>query len=564
MLRTSDGDRVLTVDELQRLDELRRYDPAELGVDGALDRLAELAGRACHAPIAVISFVDERQQQFLARWNVPESLGEGIPRELSICAHLIEHREPLYVIEDLAADARFGRSPLVLQLGLGFYASVPLVTPGGSTLGTVCVVDHKPRTLDAGEARELGLVRDQVMELLETRRELGELRRSEALRQEAVEALVATQHDLQARIDLRTREIEAAHQKTRQILERIGDAYLVLDRDARVVYVNPRATQMLGRSAAELAGKQLWAEFPGGGGQLREPYERALREQTAATVQVRYAPWDRWFEGRIHPAPDGAAMVFTEITDRKRAEAEAERFRQWLIEAQRVAHVGSFEFDIAGDRVVWSDEMYKIYGVSLGTTIAGYKDFLSRVHPEDLERTQRIVGEAMDKGTPMIYDHRIVRSDGTTRVLHTRAQALRDEGGVARIVGCCWDVTELHAASAALQRNVALLAATLEVTSDGLLVVDAAGKITAHNAQLTALFTVPAGGGAQTLEGLAAQLADAEQLLGRARALGPADVSFDTLTLRDGRRVEARSRPHLVDGEVAGRVWSFRPAPQPA
>jgi hypothetical protein len=98
-------------------------------------------------------------------------------------------------------------------------------------------------------------------------------------------------------------------------------------------------------------------------------------------------------------------------------------------------------------------------------------------------------------------------------------------------------------------------------TSDGLLVVDAAGKTTAHNAQLASLFTVPTDGSWQTLAGLAAQLADPEQLLARARSLGPADVSRDTLVLRDGRRVEARSRPHLVDGQVAGRVWSFRPAP---
>jgi len=562
MLRTDDGDRSMTVDELQRLDELRRYEPAELGVDGALDRLAELAARSTHAPVAVISFIDERHQRLVARWNVPASLGEAIPRELSICAHMIERREPVYVIEDLAADPRFGSSPLVQRLGFGFYASVPLVTPGGSTLGTVCIVDVRARTLDADERRELQLVRDQVMELLETRRELGELRRSEALRQEAVEALVATQHDLQARIDLRTREIETAHTKTRQILERIGDAYLVLDRDAHVVYVNPRASQVLGRSAAELVGKELWAEFPGGDGQLRGPYERAMREQTPATVQLRYVPWDRWFEGRIYPSPDGSAMVFTEITARKRAEAEAERFRQWLVEAQRVAHVGSFEFDIGADRVVWSDEMYQIYGVPLGTTISGYRGFLARVHPDDLARTQQIVGDGIAAGTAMVYDHRIVRSDGSTRILHTRAEALRgDDGQVARLVGCCWDVTELHEASAALQRNVALLAATLEVTSDGLLVVDAAGKTTAHNAQLTSLFTVPADGVGQTIAGLAAQLADPEQLLARARSLGPADVSLDTLVLRDGRRVEARSRPHLVDGQVAGRVWSFRPAP---
>ncbi|HEY2745214.1 MAG TPA: PAS domain-containing protein, partial [Polyangia bacterium] len=423
MLR-ADGQSAMSVDELPRLDELRRYELFEGGSEEAFDRLAELAAHACAAPTAVISFVDDRQQRFFARWNVPNGIGEAIPRELSICAVMIERPYPLAVIEDLAEDPRFARSPLVQRQGFRFYASVPLVTPGGYTLGTVCVVDQAPRSLAAVQARMLTLVRDQVMELLEARRELGELRRSEALRQEAVEALVATQRDLQQRIELRTREIEAAHQKTRTILERIGDAYLVLDRQGRLVYVNPRASQILGRAADELVGKELWTEFPGGGGALRGPYDRALADKSNATVEVHYAPWDRWFEGRIYPSPDGgAAMVFTEISDRKRAEAAAEEIRHRLVEAQRVAHVGSFEFDIANDRVVWSDETYRIYGVPIGETIAGYRGFLGRVHPDDLERTQRIVGEAIAAGAKMVYDHRIVRDDGSVRILHTRAEA---------------------------------------------------------------------------------------------------------------------------------------------
>ncbi|HEY2749164.1 MAG TPA: hypothetical protein VGL86_31310, partial [Polyangia bacterium] len=126
---------------------------------------------------------------------------------------------------------------------------------------------------------------------------------------------------------------------------------------------------------------------------------------------------------------------------------------------------------------------------------------------------------------------------------------------------CCWDVTELEEATSALKRNAALLAATLQVTSDGLIAVDAAGNVTAHNAQLAGLFALPVAGGEQrTIESIAAQLEDPSQLLGRVRSLGPRDESVDTLALRDGRRVEARSRPQLVDGQVAGRVWSFRPA----
>lgn len=553
------------LDELPRLDELRRYELVEAGPDGSLDRLAELAARVCHAPIGYISFVDETHQRFLARWGVPGEVGDEVPKGESICAHALERPEPIFTIEALASDPRFGQLPLVQGLGLGFYAGAQLVTPGGFVLGTVCVIDRRARTLDADETRGLLLVRDQVMELLEGRRELGELRRSEGLRQEAVEALLATQRDLQARIDLRTREIEAAHTKTRQILERIGDAYTVLDGAARFVYVNRRAAEILGRTADELLGKEIWSTFPGGGGALRDPYDRAVREQRPVTVQMRYAPWDRWFEGRIYPSPDGAAMVFTEITDRKRAEDEVERSRRRLVEAQRVAHIGSWEWDLSRDEVVWSDELYRIYGVPLGAPLGGYQGFLARVHPDDLQSTQKTIGAAIESGTPFVYDHRIVRADGAVRMLHTRGEAIKVDGKLERLVGACWDVTELDQATRANRRTVALLEATLQVTSDGLVVVDAAGEVTAHNAALAALFHFPADTPPkQALARVAEALVDPAQLTARARSLGPADESTDVLQLRDGRRIEARSRPHVVDGEVAGRVWSFRAAPPAA
>ena len=233
MLAGEDGDSAVSldeelrlVDEQPRLDELRRYDLEGDVADAALDRLAELAARVCHAPMGVISAIDDRYQRFLARWGVPSEVGDEIPKRQSICASAIAHPDSLLVLEELTRS-RYAQLPIVTALGLTFYAGAPLVTPSGYALGTVCVVDRRQRTCDAGEARGLSLVRDQIMEVLEARRELGELHRSEALRQEAVEALVATQRDLSHRIELRTRDIAAAHRKTRELLERIGDGYVV-------------------------------------------------------------------------------------------------------------------------------------------------------------------------------------------------------------------------------------------------------------------------------------------------------------------------------------------------
>jgi len=547
MLAGEDGDSVLSLeaeprlDEQPRLDELRRYDLEGDVADPALERLAELAARVCHAPMGVISAIDDRYQRFLARWGVPSEIGREIPKQQSICASAIAQPESLLVIDELTRS-RYADLPLVTVLGLMFYAGAPLVTPSGYVLGTVCVVDRRQRTLDPGEARGLSLVRDQVMELLEARRELGELRRSEALRQEAVEALVATQRDLSQRIELRTRDIAAAHQKTRELLERIGDGYVVLDRAWNYVYVNQRGAQLFGRTPAELIGKHIWAEFPEGVGQpFQRAYERALKEQVAITLEACYQPWNRWFENRIYPSPDGVAIFFTEVTERRRAEQEAEKVRRRLVEAQRVAHVGSWEWEVAANAVTWSDELYRIYGVPIGAVLGGYEGFLSRVHPDDLEKTKRTIAAAVEHGTPFIYDHRIVRTDGTVRMLHTRGEAIVVDGKLARLVGCCWDVTELDAATRAHRRTAALFEATLQVVDEAVVVVDNAGNVSAHNEQGKAFVPLPAA------------------LVDRARAVGANDVSDATVTLPDGRRVQARSRPHVVDGRVVGRVWGLRP-----
>jgi PAS domain S-box-containing protein len=549
MLAGDDGDSALSldcVDEQPRLDELRRYDLERDVADPALDRLAELAARVCHAPIGVISAIDDRYQRFLARWGIASEIGGEILRQDSICASTLSKPESLLVLDELA-QSRYANLPVVRGLGLTFYAGAPLVTPSGYVLGTVCVVDKRQRTLDPAEARGLSLVRDQIMELLEARRELGELRRSEALRQEAVEALVATQRDLSHRIELRTRDIAAAHHKTRELLERIGDGYVVLDRAWNYVYINQRGAQLFGRTPDELIGKHIWTEFPEGVGQpFQRAYERALKEQVALTLEACYQPWNRWFENRIYPSADGVAVFFTEVTERRRAEQEAEKVQRRLVEAQRVAHVGSWEWDVGADSVTWSDELYRIYDVPIGSPLGGYEGFLSRVHPDDLAQTKRTIASAVEHGAHFIYDHRIVRPDGSVRMLHTRGEAIVTDGKLARLVGCCWDVTELAAATRASRATAALFAATLQVVDEAVVVVDDAGNVSAHNAQAKAFVPLPAA------------------LVDSARRLGAHDVSDATVTLSDGRRVQARSRPHVVDGRVVGRVWGLRPLPSTA
>jgi PAS domain S-box-containing protein len=113
-----------------------------------------------------------------------------------------------------------------------------------------------------------------------------------------------------------------------------------------------------------------------------------------------------------------------------------------LLEAQEVAHVGSWEWDIAADLVWWSDELYRIYGLGRREAI-GYETFLGRVHPDDRSTVDGIVRQAMATGEPFAFDHRVVHDDGSVRLLYGAGRVIRDSSSrPIRMVGIGHDITE--------------------------------------------------------------------------------------------------------------------------
>src|SRR5688572_25179155 len=136
--------------------------------------------------------------------------------------------------------------------------------------------------------------------------------------------------------------------------------------------------------------------------------------------------------------------VLNERLERKVASRtdELQKANERLIEAQEVAHMGSWEWDVGANRVWWSDGMYRIYGIAAGTVI-GYETFLERVHPDDRALVAATVSRAMADGLPFTFDHRIIRPDGTTRVLHANGRVIRDAvSHPIRMVGTGVDITE--------------------------------------------------------------------------------------------------------------------------
>jgi GAF domain-containing protein len=156
-----------TNNEPQRLAALKEYGILDTAEEQSFDDIVVLATSICKVPIAMVSLVDESRQWFKARVGVTR---RQTPRDVAFCAHAILQPEPL-IVPNALLDPRFADSTLVTRdPHIRFYAGFPLIDHEGFALGTLCVLDQKPRRLSAPQQAAMSALSRQVMALLELRR----------------------------------------------------------------------------------------------------------------------------------------------------------------------------------------------------------------------------------------------------------------------------------------------------------------------------------------------------------------------------------------------------------
>jgi PAS domain S-box-containing protein len=358
--------------------------------------------------------------------------------------------------------------------------------------------------------------------------------------------------------------------KYAQILfQQLPGAVWTTDRDLRLTYVTGRLVNNM--SPLATPGMTVYDVIG-----TRDPADRAIACHRAALLgepqSLEYQLNDQWYEVFIEPLRDeneaivGCIASAFDFTEQRATQERLARSEAMLAQAQRAAHIGSFEWDIASNIMTWSDELHRIYGLQPGQFKGTYEAFLTHVHPDDVERAKSLIFDALRKGSPFVHEYRIIRTDGSVRTLQTRGDIVAGhEGHALHMAGSCWDITELREAMDGLKWARSLLEATIEATADGLLVVDSCGSVTTYNKRFLSLWHIPHDLAQQRndeklLAYVCDQLENPAQFLNGTRQLyrHPERETFDIQHFKDGRVFERLSRPQKIGDTIAGRVWSFR------
>ncbi|MCP3733950.1 PAS domain S-box protein [Sphingomonas sp. RP10(2022)] len=423
--------------EARRLAALSRYAVLDTPSEPAFDEIASLAAAICGAPIAIVNFIGDGRQYFKAE------VGLGVrstPLETSFCVRALLE-EDFLLIPDAAADPCFANSPLVAgEPHLRFYAGALLKTGDGHPIGTLCVLDHRPRDLDAVQQQALRTLARQVMTALDLR--------------------------------LAAMEAERERARHRAIVDSARDAAIIVtDMDGRITDWSAGAEAIFARPEADMVGQSLAVI-------LADDDAVAVVAQTMRdAVAHGGAGVERWYargdgerfraSGTLSPLRDadgrhrGFVQTLRDRTEDNRATtalAEAKGRLRW---AQEAGGVGIFE--VGEDGVLHgTPEFCRLYGLDVCETLPATA-FEALVVAEDRHLVS--AADTRAAGTaPLDVEYRIRRADtGELRWIARRGEIQRDATGhPIGFAGVALDITDRVRTREALAAERELLAQMFE------------------------------------------------------------------------------------------------------
>jgi PAS domain S-box-containing protein len=262
--------------------------------------------------------------------------------------------------------------------------------------------------------------------------------------------------------------LRESEERQRRLLENLKGSHFIYVHDTQGVfqYLSESVTDILGYTPEEFT--THYDRYL-----TDHPVNQAVRRHTELSMQgIRQPPYEvnlwhkdgssRWLEVQEVPVFDAAGRVVAvegvaqDITERKRAEEALRRSEQLLKRSQEIAHLGSWELDLATDELTWSDEVYRIFGLKPPEFGGTYEAFLACVHPDDRQAVDKTYTGSIREGRDTYeIEHRIIRRDtGEVRLVHEKGENFRAaDGRIVRSTGMVHDITERQRGEEALRES---------------------------------------------------------------------------------------------------------------
>jgi PAS domain S-box-containing protein len=237
----------------------------------------------------------------------------------------------------------------------------------------------------------------------------------------------------------------------------VAEVMLVaLNRRGEITMINRKGCRILGYEEAELIGED-WFEkclpervkdpvrrifdqlFAG----ETEPVEYGENPVVTKSGEARIIAWHNTVLRNEHGYVTGTLSSGEDVTERKQARERVRESEAILAKAQEMARLGIWHLDLETRAVKWSDEVFRIFGVSSDEFSPTYEAVLERIHPDDADKAAAAVQSAIKEGRAYDLESRVLRPDGTVRRVHAKGEVLSDEAGEpVKLVGTIVDVTE--------------------------------------------------------------------------------------------------------------------------